>query len=279
MSVKAEDLRGKRFGNLVVITRSKNNTSGKPTWLCHCDCGAEKVVSASHLKSGTSSCGCANPNKKKDMVGKIIGYLTVIAPAANKGPHTAWLCRCRCGKEVVIDSGSLRSGLNKSCGCYRDERNKLGNITHGLSSTRLYRIWIGMRNRCFNPKNPSYDLYGQRGIMVCSEWLDFETFYKWAVANGYQENLTIERKDNDKGYSPDNCTWIPRPEQVLNLRTNRKITCNGITKTIHEWSVDTGLLIRTIRSRLDTLKWSAEKTLSTPAKNRRKETSYETNNA
>ena len=202
-------------------------------------------------------------------MGATVGYLTVLRPAPNKGQCTAWLCKCRCGKEIIMTTGSLRSGLNKSCGCYRATRNRLGNVTHGLSSERLYRLWIGMRSRCGNPRNSAYHNYGARGIMVCREWQnDFPAFYSWAVSHGYKDQLTIERKDYNGNYEPENCTWIPKPEQSYNLRTNRLITCNGITKSIREWSLETGISVGAIKGRIDTMKWSVEDALRIPIQKR-----------
>ncbi len=215
---KFEDLTGQRFGQLIALKRVANTTGNKPAWLCHCDCGIDKVISASHLRTGTQSCGCAHPNKKLDLTGTVIGDLTVLGPAENKGSQTAWVCSCICGKRIIMLTGSLRSGLNRSCGCYRNARLREANTTHGLSGKRLYKIWMGMKSRCYNPKNSAYSNY-----------------------------------------------WIPKRDQSYNLRTNRMITWDGVTKSIHDWSVKTGLRISTIRGRLDILGWSVSDTLTRSA--------------
>ncbi len=162
-----------------------------------------------------------------DLTGQRFGRLTVVQRAGtSKQGRALWLCRCTCGKETVVLSSSLRRGATQSCGCIHSEmlhnRITAQNTTHGGKGTRLYRIWHGMKQRCYNPKSDHYNLYGGRGISVCAEWLhDFATFQKWAVSHGYQDDLTIDRIDNDKGYSPDNCRWVTVKEQNNNKRCRK----------------------------------------------------------
>lgn len=118
---------------------------------------------------------------------------------------------------------------------------------------RLYSIYYGMKQRCGNPHNISYKNYGARGISVCVEWSDFKTFYEWALSNGYSDGLTIERKDINKGYSPENCCWIPLSDQLKNTRqnyVNKTLTVNGITKTYQEWADSIGITPRRLYRRL-----------------------------
>lgn len=122
---------------------------------------------------------------------------------------------------------------------------------HGMKHTRLYRVWCGMKERCSNPHNKSYGRYGARGITVTQEWRDsFKSFYTWAIHNGYSENLTIDRIDNNKGYSPDNCRWVSTKEQNRNYSRNHQIAYKGKTQCIADWSDETGINRATILYRL-----------------------------
>ena len=139
--------------------------------------------------------------------------------------------------------------------------------THGQSETRLYYIWSSMKSRCLNINNKSFQNYGGRGIRVCEEWLQsFEAFATWAHENGYADNLTIDRVDNDKDYTPDNCRWVDRTTQSRNRRNNRFLTYKGQTKTLGEWGEEVGINSAVIWKRLYHYGWSAEKALFTPVK-------------
>ena len=158
----------------------------------------------------------------------------------------------------------MRRGLVKSCGCLnRDQPHK---TIHGDRQTRLYKIWIDMRQRCSNPNNSAYKNYGDRGIRVCSEWNDYQVFKEWAMGNGYDENLTIERVDVDGGYNPDNCKWITRKDQGFNRRNNHVLTYNGETKTLTEWCNELNLSYDMVRGRLKR-GWTVEAALTTPKLN------------
>lgn len=139
------------------------------------------------------------------------------------------------------------------------------NYKHGFGSTRnrLYRIWSNMKSRCYNPKASRYEHYGGKGITVCPEWHDnFQAFHDWAMSHGYQDDLSIDRIDNGKGYSPDNCRWETTKKQANNLSVNRQITFQGITKTLSEWAATTGINRRTIAARLDLRGWTVEQALT-----------------
>lgn len=121
---------------------------------------------------------------------------------------------------------------------------------HGDTKTRLYKIWEGMKARCYNSKAGHYEKYGGRGIEVCNQWkYSFPVFKEWALQNGYEEHLTIERKDNNKGYTPENCRWATRAEQVRNKRDNLLVTYNGETKCLMEWSRKYGINYWTLKAR------------------------------
>lgn len=140
--------------------------------------------------------------------------------------------------------------------------------THGQSHTRLYKIWMGIKLRCCNKNHNTYKNYGAKGITICDEWIhDFSAFYDWSYKNGYNDGLTIDRIDNSKGYSPDNCRWATYPEQALNKSTNKHLTINGQTKTIKEWSDIYGIAQNAVYRRLDA-GWDGVTSLTTPLQER-----------
>lgn len=201
-----------------------------------------------------------------DLIGQRFGRLVVIERAdSNSKGRARWLCQCDCGEQVIVLGYSLRCGGTKSCRCLYNEGN---NTKHKLCYTRLYNTWSCMKSRCTNAKDTRYKDYGGRGITICEEWLhDFQAFYDWAIANGYSDTLTIDRKDNDKGYYPDNCRWATKKEQNTNQRRNRWITYNGETKTITDWARTTNIDYRALSRRLQR-GWSIEKTLTTKPQRR-----------
>lgn len=195
-----------------------------------------------------------------DLTGQKFGRLAVIARAgSNSKGNALWLCQCECGKEHIAVGWRLKNGDIKSCGCYRKEK-----ITkHSMHGTRLYRIWNDINTRCYYEKHKSYNRYGGRGITVCDEWRnDFAAFYEWAMANGYADNLTIDRKDTNGNYEPSNCRWVTMKEQQNNRSNNRRITYNGETLTASQWAEKLGVARSTLTYRLN--HWSIEKALSTP---------------
>lgn len=164
-------------------------------------------------------------SKVTDLTGREFGRLTVIQRAgSNKNGRATWLCICECSEITVKTGKLLLNGHCRSCGCGEYE-NRVNNCTsHGLSDTRLYTIWQGMKQRCYYPKHKDYHNYGGRGITVCNEWLvDFVSFYNWAITNGYRDNLSIDRIDVDGNYTPDNCKWSTWREQRLNQRPRKRV--------------------------------------------------------
>lgn len=204
--------------------------------------------------------------KYQDLIGEKFNSLTIIGLShKTKAGHYYFKCRCDCGYEKVIKAQKVISGETKTCGC----RNKGFNFNtmHGITrkEPHLYSIWNTMRHRCYNPKHHKYQSYGGRGIKVCDEWLNnYIPFREWALNNGYNEKLSIDRIDNDKDYSPLNCRWATCTEQANNRRTTRMLTHNGETKPFMTWCRELNLPQSTVRARLDKLGWSVKEALETP---------------
>lgn len=176
----------------------------------------------------------------RDLTGQKFGRLTVIGLDDSKQSRkTYWICQCECGNMKSVRSDSLLCGDIKSCGCLHKEQaiiNVSKHHSHKQSGTRLYHIWQGIRKRCNDKNSPCYDRYGGRDIKVCAEWNDsFEPFYEWAINNGYSDDLSIDRIDNNGNYEPDNCRWATNQEQSRNRRSNINITIGNATKTLTEW--------------------------------------------
>ena len=161
-----------------------------------------------------------------DLSGQKFHRLTVVKrhPENNKQNKPMWVCKCDCGKVVIVTGSDLKSGNTKSCGCLDKEVGKKKLTTHGYSKTRLYRVWTSMKDRCHNPNNKRYNDYGGRGIFVCDEWRhDFVAFREWAYQNGYDDSVpfgqcTIDRANNNDGYTPYNCVWSTLSQQAHNKR-------------------------------------------------------------
>lgn len=191
------------------------------------------------------------------------GRLTIEKEIEPIDKRRMFVCKCDCGNKTTVSRNNLRSGHTTSCGCYKKERMVEGNIKHGDFGTRLYGIWNGTRNRCNNKKVRAYKNYGGRGIKVCKEWENsYISFKKWALENGYTENLTIERKNVNGNYEPSNCKWATVKEQGNNKTSNRNITYKGVTKTLQQWSDKFGFEKGTLRTRLEN--HSIEESLETP---------------
>lgn len=194
---------------------------------------------------------------KEDMTGWVMnehGFpdsrLTVIKQVEDyvnpSGKHYArWLCECSCKDHnlIIINGTHLRSGATLSCGCLGQERRQNANTKHDKTGTKLYRIWINMKSRCYNPNNEFYYCYGRKGIELCDEWKDdFESFYNWSILNGYDENLSslecsIDRIDVDGNYCPQNCRWVDSFCQAMNhgIQKNNRSGVRGV-----KWQSEAG---------------------------------------
>ena len=174
-----------------------------------------------------------------DLTGKKFGKLEVIGVHDTGSRKTYYVCQCDCGNVKVVRADALISGATKSCGCIKKEQDKANlaaNHSHKMSGTRIYETWQDMKRRCYNKQNARYDRYGGRGITVCDEWLNnFQSFYDWAISNGYSDDLTIDRIDNDGNYEPSNCRWSTAKEQCNNRGSNINITIGNATKSLMCW--------------------------------------------
>jgi hypothetical protein len=201
-----------------------------------------------------------------DLTGQKINRLLILERVKSKdGKNTFWKCQCNCGNIIVTTTTKIRSGHTKSCGCYTTDLM----TTHGLSYTRLHGIWNNLKQRCFNPNSPNFKYYGGRGITVCDEWKnDFKSFYDWAMSNGYEEHLTLDRIHSNGNYEPFNCRWTTMKEQSNNVRTNHIIEFNGEKHTLAEWSEIRGISKKTLWNRIDR-GWTVERALTTPIKTKK----------
>jgi hypothetical protein len=211
--------------------------------------------------------------KRIDLVGQVFGRLTVTSYCEFKNTKNYWNCVCACGRLKAVITGHLKSGKVLSCGCLRKELFVERVTTHGLAGKAkngkyrcgLYVVWKGMLSRCNNHNNKKYFNYGGRGISVCDDWKDFLAFNNWAMSNGYSKGLQIDRIDNSKGYSPDNCRFVTQKVNCRNKRNNRKFTVRGENLCVTELSEKYGQPIGRITNRLGQ-GWDIEKALFTAVK-------------
>lgn len=178
-----------------------------------------------------------------------------------------WDCQCVCGTVRGIASDALVGGKSKQCRTCGNRANAAmkPRLTHGQSDTRLHNIWILMRRRCGDAGSRDFHRYGGRGISVCAEWGDFAPFYAWALSNGYESGLTLDRVDNDKGYSPDNCRWATRTTQNRNRRDNIRYNWKGALLTLAEIAEAEGVKLTMLRQRVERRKWPLSPAVTLPA--------------
>lgn len=198
-----------------------------------------------------------------DLTGKKYGYLTVISRDKNtKDGRATWKCLCKCGKYTVVPTYRLNAGECQSCGCKKFESH---NKVHGMTKTDIHNKWLQIKQRCYDKNCKPYQRYGAKGIGMCDEWRNnFVSFMNWAYKNGYKEGLSIDRIDNSKGYSPENCRWVEWAEQANNRTSNIRFTYNGETKNLKQWCNFFGKDYVLVRNRIRKLGWQFEKAMFKP---------------
>ena len=178
----------------------------------------------------------STPSGREELTGRTFGRLTVIGYSSTRGTLGMWLCRCECGQEKVVYAGHLKRMEVRSCGCLRKETTRARSITHGDKHSKEYVAWCGMKRRCYAKKATYYYNYGGRGIEVCREWKDsYETFLR-DMGRAPSPSHTLDRINNDMGYSKANCRWATRTEQMNNTRHNIYLVVNGETISVGEAS-------------------------------------------
>jgi len=195
-------------------------------------------------------------------IGDKYNNLTIIEEVEKYNGRRYFRCLCDCGQETIARFISLRSGKTKSCGCRKIINLRTNAIRHGKHKTRLYRVWAGMIQRCYNKNAKAHKHYGYRGIIIDETWRnDFLNFERWALENGYKDNLTIERLNVNGNYVPSNCIWIPQSHQMRNTRRSKILTLNGESHCVTEWARKIGIANSSMVKRLKN--WPIEKALST----------------
>lgn len=252
----AKDITGQKFNSLTAIHPTEKRHKGSVIWVFRCDCGNTAEFSIDHVEHGYKrSCGCNIDGQKRfaapqrNLVGKRFGNVTVIKMMGHfsRKPWYESMVKCDCGNEFITKDTNLINGVTTRCSeCFFTTLRIFKHRDH-----RLIGIWRAMISRCTNIDNARYSSYGGRGITVCKEWLaSFDSFYEWAVANGYEEHLTIDRINNDGNYEPSNCRWTTYAIQNLNKRTNRYINYEGEMMTIKEASQKSGIPMKNISDRI-----------------------------
>lgn len=270
---------GDKFNRWTVISELIKTKDKRSSFLAVCDCGKEKMMDFSKLASGRSkSCGCLLVDTRRQALierhklnaGKKFNRLTIKNGNVFNGPDGRPIVDvvCDCGTEITIGVYGLVRGDIKSCGCLRSDTSKLmaiaRNTTHGNSNHDLYQIWTGIIKRCTNPRHKAYSMYGARGITVCDRWkASFEDFVS-DVGDRPSPNHSIDRIDNDAGYSPDNCRWATQTEQCRNTRRNRVYEINGEEKSLVEWCAIYNAKYGRVIDRLEKLGWPILDALTKP---------------
>ena len=251
---KIEDLRGQQFGDMLILELDNDEKREKilrekrgkhvVSWKCRCiKCGNISYKTKTELKNivKRNASGC-NVCFGDNIINKKFGRLLVLPNHKSINGEIQWECECECGNKVWVSKSRLKSGNTRSCGCLfkgiMAERNRNNGSLGGDSSNeyeKLYNSWVAMKNRCDSPKNGHYKDYGGRGISVCKEWYDWFAFKEWALNNGWENGLTIDRIDSNGNYEPSNCRWVTMDVQANNKRSNKMITYQGKTQSLADW--------------------------------------------
>lgn len=258
---------GQRY-KMLVVTRKV----AVKRWECVCDCG--KIVvrgSVALLHGDTHSCGCLHSRNliTVNLTEQRFGRLTVIAEAPRLRPRVRrWECVCDCGKTKIVNQADLRNGNTRSCGCLQAQhRANVAQIAlktrNGFTNHPLFVTWRNMMDRCYKTSDRSYKNYGGRGITVCERWHQVENFIADMGAKPFPK-ATLERKNNDGNYCPENCIWASRTTQTRNKRNTRRVVLNGIEYPLAELAEQYGIPVRVVRARLDRYRWTLERALATP---------------
>lgn len=209
--------------------------------------------------------------RAKNLTNQRFCRLLALGPIRHDFTTPIWLCQCDCGNMTEVASSSLLGGKTRSCGCLSRELVSARSKTHGLSHTRIYGVWINIKQRCLNLEYPTYHDYGARGITIYPDWQEsFDLFFAYvSKLPGYGEHhLSIDRIDNNRGYEPDNLRWATIKQQSLNKRTNRPITYHGKTQSTAQWASELGMTYDTLKGRIRE-GWSIERAFVTPTQLRK----------
>ena len=258
------------FGLLTIVSFSHFNKNGEKSYLCKCNCGGSKITKYKDLKrSHTKSCGCIVKTLDHNYIrlnldGQRFGRLVAVRREKHSNyTATFYLCKCDCGCEKLIRAAALRAGRVLSCGCLLKDFIVKTKKTHGLTNSKEYKAWNDMKNRCYNKKVRNYTRYGGRGIKVCERWLNsFENFFA-DVGTKPTPKHSIERRDNNQSYSPENCYWATLEEQANNKERSLRIVYQDRKATLAHWSRILNLNYKSTWNRIYKDGWSVEKAFAT----------------
>jgi len=252
----AKNIAGQKYGLLTAIQYLRSSNGA--VWSFSCACGGATELKASMATGGhVKSCGCLGASTRfagepiQEM--QKIGELTAVRMVGKQGHNLLWECICACGTTFNATASNIISGNTKSCGCRKRRVSSDALRTHGLYGTRAHCIWQNMMRRCYDTKNLAFPNYGGRGITVCDRWHDLRNFY--LDMGERPKGRSLDRVNNDLGYSPDNCRWATLTQQARNKRSNTLVERDGIKKTIAEWAEITGIPSSRISARRK-LGWS-----------------------